>query len=1136
MKKYFYFAAALLFAAISCTKETPDTNTELPDAGKQSGRKTIVLNIAGPDTKTYVYDPADGTISWEAGDAVGVFTDKDATPIKFELSGEPGISATFTGEVSDGATELYIFYPYNASATFEDGKITTELPSVQSVGVNNVAQGAMVSLGQATKTGAGTYSATLHNAFSYIKFKITGDDVKEIILSGGSDKLAGTATFSVADGTMTGAGTVSSIRATKANGYFTKDTYYYIPVLPGSVSALSFSMTSNTHGSDTGTVGNDDWKAERVAGTALTFTRGTGLKFDALDKGSKWSWYFDIRDAASLERFRALVAADKFPADGVAKFTSDIDLSGVTLAAAAGTFKGTLDGQGHSITNWTSNGVSLINIVGGSSLVQGITFDASCSLTPKVQAERFGFLAQTVHNEAVVTECQNYADISINVAEGATISTYLGALVGVSYGTISECTNHGNITFETVGSGAVYMGGVVGYINANGDPNKENALLNNKNYGNILFKNTGKSANTYIGGITAGTSTTAIASATSSKGTMNHCENYGDVTYYCTNGGSMADNAGTAASGNVCKVGGVTGYFEGNITNCKNEGDVTVTFPTSETGATATAPSIGGVAAFVLMNISDCSNYGQVSLKGTFANVGGDAIPAGAGCVKEPCVGGLVGQVGTATGAEAYSISDCHNYGVMNIYAWMQPGNGTGVNIGGVVGYTKANVNRCSNEIASPGKMMVSNKMAYIRQGGVVGRIDNSSASAYDLTNDSVCDFVFLRTAGGNQIKSEMNVGGVIGYSTAPLEKLNNKKDIILTISGNGDSGGHAQLRFGGVVAKADASFKDALNEGNLSITKNAVTHGSVIGGVIGWGNTNLNDTEESTILENRGNITLQGTPSETGELYFAGIIAYPNGSKIKGAKNSGNLLVNHNSALTSVGGIVGKNTNANSRFYDCENAGTITVQSNTAALNLGGVAGYNNNAAFLLDNCVNQSTGTVAFSGNATGAVRVGGVIGSVDGGQMVFNSPANYADVTVTGTTSSNQNIGGIVGYAPSTRYNNCTVEATIKSSSNANGFVGGIAGRTNVDGVTMKGCRLNVDVQYAANNYHGLVAGSHNGAGQTVNLGTDEEPFSIVKGSKLGAVTVNSYTDVSSSILYGSLNAFTLNYSESTLKIVE
>ena len=85
-------------------------------------------------------------------------------------------------------------------------------------------------------------------------------------------------------------------------------------------------------------------------------------------------------------------------------------------------------------------------------------------------------------------------------------------------------------------------------------------------------------------------------------------------------------------------------------------------------------------------------------------------------------------------------------------------------------------------------------------------------------------------------------------------------------------------------------------------------------------------------------------------------------------------------------------------------------------------------------------------------------------------------------------------------------------------------------------MKGCRLNVDVQYAANNYHGLVAGSHNSADQTVNLGTDEEPFSIVKGSKLGAVTVNSYTDISSSVLYGSKNAFTLNYSETTLKVVD
>ena len=1126
MKKYLIFTAVALLAAASCNKDSFQEGQPV----STDGTKAVSLSISAPAAKSFVSDPAAGTISWEAGDAVGVFTDLDSTPIQFTLSGDPGTTATFTGEVSEGASSFYVFYPYDAEATFSAGKITTVLPSVQSVGENNVAKGAMVSVGTATNNG-GNYSVTLKNAFSYIKFKITGEDVKEIVLSGGTDKLAGTATFSVSDASMTGVGTASSITATKADGYFTKDTYYYIPVLPGAVAALSFSMSSNTHGTDSGTAGYDDWKAERVAGTALTFTRGTGLKFDTLDQGSAWNWYFDIHDAASLERFRALVAADKFPAKGVAKFTSDIDLSGETLAAAAGTFKGTLDGQGHSITGWTSEGVSLFKDVSGT--VKDFTIAADCNLQfNPVPCAQFGFVTLDVVSGGILDGITNNASITQTVSVTDTASAVIAPIAGRSYGLVQNCTNNGNVAITaTAASQNVYLGGIVGYINS-GD---KLALSNNVNNGDISYSLNAAGKYVYIGGITAATSTSPIASATSSKGTMDNCENYGDVTYYCTNGGSMADNAGTAASGNVCKVGGVTGYFEGNITNCKNEGDVTVTFPTSETGATATAPSIGGVAAFVLRNISGCSNYGQVSLKGTFANAGGDAIPAGAGCVKEPCVGGLVGQVGTATGAEAYSISDCHNYGVMNIYTWMQPGNGTGVNIGGVVGYTKANVSSCSNEIASPGKMMVSNKIAYIRQGGVVGRIDNSSASAYDLTNDSACDFVFLRTAGGNQIKSELHVGGVIGYSNAPAEKLCNKKAINVTVTGDGATG-DAQLRFGGVIARSSANVKDALNEGNITITKNAVSNGSVIGGVIGWGNTNLNDTGVATILENRGNITLQGTPTAVQTLYFGGVIGYPDGAKIKGALNSGNLLVNHNSGETNVGGIVGKNTSADARFYNCSNSGTVTVKSNTAKLNLGGIAGYNSNANFLLDNCVNQAAGEIAFSGKASAAVRVGGVIGSVDGGQMVFNSPANYADITVTGSTSSDQNIGGLVGYAPSTKYNGCTVEATIKSPSNANGFVGGIAGRTNVNGVTMKGCRLNVDVQYAANNYHGLVAGSHNSADQTVNLGTDEEPFSIVKGSKLGAVTVNSYTDISSSVLYGSKNAFTLNYSETTLKVVD
>ena len=380
MKKYLYIAAAL-FAALSCTKETP-SNVEENPATPESRKVQVTRAVSQAETKTYV-DSDQSTLLWESGDALGVFTDLDTTtPIEFTMSGEPGSSASFTGTVTEGASTFYVFYPYDSEATFSEGKITTTLPTTQTIGSNNTAKGAMLTMGKTT-----TNSVTLTPVFGYLKFKIQNEDVKTIVIGSGSVNFAGQAQFTAETGAKVSGGSTNSITVTKGEGYFAKDTYYYVPVIPVTVPAgeFTFAIDSNTHGDGTGSDGHDDWKAERTATGAMEFTQGRAKKFDALDADgstNKWTWYFDIHDAASLERFRALVAAGKFPSTangGIAKFTSDINLSGKTLAAAAGTFSGTLDGQGHSITNWASSGRSLFNLVTGT--VKNLTVATNCTLS-----------------------------------------------------------------------------------------------------------------------------------------------------------------------------------------------------------------------------------------------------------------------------------------------------------------------------------------------------------------------------------------------------------------------------------------------------------------------------------------------------------------------------------------------------------------------------------------------------------------------------------------------------------------------------------------------------------------------------------------------------------------------------------
>lgn len=1081
MKKYFFALAALVLAAVSCGKEqmTPADEKTTPEV---SGEKVeITLNVSSTATKTYVSDPATGAISWEAGDAVGVFTDLDtATPIQFTMTGAPGATADFTGSVSAGATKLYVFYPYDAGATFAAGKITMSLPSVQTVQANNVAKGAMVALGEGSGSGS-SWSVTLVNAFSYIKFKLATEDVKKIVLSGGSDYLAGSATFNVADGVMTGTGNASSITATHESGYFTKDTYYYIPVLPGTVASLSFAMTSNTNGGAASTSGYDDWMAERTAGSSLTFARGTGLKFDALDADgatNSWSWYFDIHDAASLERFRALVAAGDFPAAGVAKFTSDVNLSGETLAAASGTFSGTLDGQGHSITNWESNGVSLFNLVTGT--VKNFTVASSCTLSfPTPLTGSFGFICVDVQSAGKFDNITFDASVSQS-GVSVTGGTYHGLYAGRCYGVIENCTNNGDISLTVSSFSAsnnVYLGGMVGYFNS-GD---RRAAYRDTNNGNISYRVNAKGYFVFLGGITAGTSTSVIANATSSKGTIQECINTGNVSYYCTNGGSMEDNAGTGGTGNYFKVGGVAGYWEGNIIDCTNgvngnatKGQVSATVPTNESTACATGPSIGGVAAFVLRNMTGCKNYGTVSIKGTFA--GGGTGNAGNGVTAEFAAGGVVGQIGPQSDAGTYALSDCHNYGTLDFKGWMATGNGTGFNFGGVAGFSIVPVSDCSNN----GLMTAESKGAYVRMGGVVGYA-STTATVTDLTNNGNLDFRLVRSTAGaidtyKQLSAQLRIGGVVGFTTTTASSCVNNNPMTLTTTAADNLS--ANLQVGGVVGYAGSTVSGTNNvNGDITITHSGKQ--VKCGGVLGEGVAQ----SLGSACKNYGDLDI--TCGSIAQSWFGGVFgSIP-------APGSGN---NTHTGLENHGNI----------------SLAITTSQNEGFYYLGGVSGTSA-ASQVFTNCKNY--GDLTYSGDAK--IRIGGINAYMN--QTATGSVVE-CDITASCTGRDYSEVGGVSAYTAATNLLNWSFTGTINTSgSTKKVYTGGLLGKCNgasaFNGCTFEGTLTGAD----GNNVPGLYVGGLQANSLAIKFGNSSKCVvktgAVVNGSPIASLTESNLISQSS-----------------------
>lgn len=139
--------AAVVFAACDKENETPGQKIDPAelvevtfDVSAKTNQSAEVQNVS---TKTEIKD--DGTVLWSVGDKVSVF---------YEVNGETGSSesealtaenikadgsasitvkvpAAFTLEQFEGTRSLSAVYPFDATATFEGGKINVSAPKVQ---------------------------------------------------------------------------------------------------------------------------------------------------------------------------------------------------------------------------------------------------------------------------------------------------------------------------------------------------------------------------------------------------------------------------------------------------------------------------------------------------------------------------------------------------------------------------------------------------------------------------------------------------------------------------------------------------------------------------------------------------------------------------------------------------------------------------------------------------------------------------------------------------------------------------------------------------------------------------------------------------------------------------------------------
>ena len=280
-------------------------------------------------------------------------------------------------------------------------------------------------------------------------------------------------------------------------------------------------------------------------------------------------------------------------------------------------------------------------------------------------------------------------------------------------------------------------------------------------------------------------------------------------------------------------------------------------------------------------------------------------------------------------------------------------------------------------------------------------------------------------------------VGGIVGYSNGTLKSCFNNGTVTSTANS-----------LGGIVGKLcqygqdPGTISDCINQGIVEST------GNYVGGIIGDG-TNSGDIS---------NCTNQGSVKSTGTC-IGGIVGYWNSNRLLSGTNNGNVEGNE-----SVGGIVGYAERLNIRI-SAQNCNVIQ-SSIVGKNNVGGIAGYSEST--IIQNC-NVDENSI-ISGNNS----VGGIVGRSSFGEVV--NCTSYGQITSTFQSSTNESIGGIVGYfyGQDHEVSNCKNYGSINVSGNR---VGGVIGE----------CRtypmFDTFVNYCEN--YGTVTSSGNYVGGIVGL---------------------------------------------------
>ena len=290
----------------------------------------------------------------------------------------------------------------------------------------------------------------------------------------------------------------------------------------------------------------------------------------------------------------------------------------------------------------------------------------------------------------------------------------------------------------------------------------------------------------------------------------------------CTAKGSLTYTPSSALSAD-CQIGGLLGNNKGGaVSNCTNEAAVTVG-DNGETNASQT--SVGGI-------VGRTQKGGDLSTQGDISNcTNNGTVVCNAQLSENVYIGGVLGyQVESAE-----YISDCVNNGLVTLGATFSTSKA--IQLGGVLGMGKGKIENCTN--GTNGVVTSENGCtggSYICQGGVVGRLNNSSRTYSGLTN---AGNIIAYAAGAG---SGSYIGGMVGRCDegASLSNCTNTGGKIEYLGATET----CPLHIGGIVGQSKGTVTSCTNATSILFDADFKVDASgkylSIGGVVGRQNANV--------------------------------------------------------------------------------------------------------------------------------------------------------------------------------------------------------------------------------------------------------------------------------------------------------